>query len=756
MADFSFSALANNQHVAFDSSTDRLLFGAAVDAGLVRFDEDGTAVTATYQGKTVWLDATSLAELKLSSVNFANGGKLVAGEGTVDALADWYGQDIDLSATTASNQLWGLGGADYLRGGSGDDLLVGNDAVTPLNHVSRVGATGSPTSSYDPSISADGRFVGFSGCWTGFGSVNNTATDVLVKDMLTGSVSDEHESGTGMHGNSGSGDPVVSADGRFLAFLTASSNLGAPDDGSTYDIYLASIGGSSITRVSTGTGGTLAADGFSGNPDLSGTGRFVVFESDTSNWASGGSTAATDIFLKDRATGTLTRVSTNLTGGDGNGDSINAKVSNDGRFVVFESVASNLTAGDTNGYTDVFVWDRTTGDLVNLSDYMGGARNPNNSTNNADIAYDKGWGGVIVFETAKALTAADTNNFTDVYAFNMADATFQLVSSKADGSSVQVSSGNASVSGDGRFVVFSSGSDELVPGDTNGYDDIFVKDLYTGQIALVSRTPSGALGNQHSRSPEISLGGDWIVFESSASNLAASDDNAGLLDVFRVANPFLMDTLQGGAGDDTYVIHRKDVIVEGVDGGTDTVESSISYTLGDNVENLVLTGTAKIAGAGNALGNRITGNDGVNTLTGFGGRDILRGGDGNDALSGGTGNDMLTGGSGRDTLTGGTGNDVFDFNALSDLGLGSGRDRINGWNAGDVIDLRSIDANTGVAGDQAFTFLGAGAFTTTAGQVRYAGGVLQFNTDNDTAAEFEIVITGTPPANLVAGTDLLL
>lgn len=744
--DFSFSTLADGQHVAFNATADRLMFAAAVNAGLVALKQVGTAITATYLAKTVFLDDTSLAELRLDALNFANGGMVALGDGEVGQLRDWYGQNIDLSASTVSNQLQGLGGADYLQGGSGNDLLVGNTPFTPLNHISRVGQTGAPTATTSPTISADGRFVGFEGGWTSFGSVNNNATDVLVKDVVSNTVTNEHQSSTGVLGNSGAGEPVVSADGRYMAFLSASSNLVAGSPSSLYSIYAASIDGTGIDRVSTGTGGVLATDGSSENPDLSGNGRWVVFESTTSNWAAGGSTATSDIFLKDRNTGDLTRVSTSRAGADGNGDSADAQISNDGRFVVFESAASNLTAGDTNGRTDVFVWDRNDSSIVNLSDLMVGARDPANSVLNADIAYDAGWGGVIVFETAKELVAADDNNQTDVYAYNMFDETFQLVSARANGAGVALSSGDASVSGDGRFVVFTSSSDSLVAGDNNGFADVFVKDLFTGQIALVSRSAGGASGNQSSGSGQISLGGDWIVFESSASNLAGTDGNGGLSDVFRVSNPFLRDTLEGGGGNDTYVINRDDVIIEAAGGGRDLVQSSITHRLVANVEDLELTGTAKLNGTGNTANNKMTGNAGNNKLSGLGG---------NDFLSGGQGNDVLVGGTGRDILVGGGGNDTFDFNALSELGLGTTRDTIRGWDGGDVIDLRTIDANRTLAGDQAFTFRGSNAFTAS-GQVRYENGVLQFNTDADAAVDFEIVITGTPPASLVVGNDLLL
>ncbi len=746
MATYSFGSLTNGQHITFAASTDSLTFDSSVNAGSVALASTTTGLSLTYGGKTVWLDGVRLSMLTESSMTFANGGYLVIGDTTANVLPDWYGQWVDLSTATAGNWVAGLGGADLLETGSGADWLVGNDALTSLNHISRAGSVGSPTQTHSPTISADGRFVGFSGGWTGFGSDANSDTDVFVKDVTNGTFSNEHASASGTSGNSGSGSPVISADGRLLAFMSASSNLvsGSSSSG-LYDIYVAGVGTSSIERVSTGTGGVLAANGRSENPDISGTGRYVVFESDTSNWAAGGSTTYSDIFVKDRVTGTLTRVSTSTSGGDGNGDSSNAKISNDGRFIVFQSAATNLTAGDTNGYTDIFVWDKSDGSLTNLSSLMTVVSNPNNSCVNPDVAYDSGWGGKIVFETARSLVAADTNNATDVYAYDMTDDTFQLVSSKADGSSVGVSSGNASISGDGRFVVFTSGSDALVSNDTNGYADVFVKDLFTGAIALVSKTAAGGQSNQHSGVPQISLGGDWIVFESS-STLASTDANGTFTDVYRVSNPLLRDTLSGGAGNDTYVIARTDTIVENAGGGTDTVRSSISYTLGANLENLVLTGTAALNGSGNSLNNLINGNTAANTLSGL------------------AGNDSIVGGAGADTIDGGTGADVVFINALVGTSSDSSRVVVSGSNndvgqdqlknfslTEDAIRVIARNVSQFVHGtDTAIGLTGSDAagaktsFTT-------ATGLIELNqTSNDNWADLgDIVVTfSTPSATL--------
>ena len=126
-------------NVDFHAATDRLLFGAAVQAGRVELADTGTAVSATFKGKTVFLDGTSLASLKPATLDFADGGQVLVGDLATGTLDDWQGSTIDASAATASQQLRGLGGADHLVGGAGDDLLVGNAALTGLEHVSRLG-----------------------------------------------------------------------------------------------------------------------------------------------------------------------------------------------------------------------------------------------------------------------------------------------------------------------------------------------------------------------------------------------------------------------------------------------------------------------------------------------------------------------------------------------------------------------------------------------------------------------------------------
>jgi Ca2+-binding RTX toxin-like protein len=195
------------------------------------------------------------------------------------------------------------------------------------------------------------------------------------------------------------------------------------------------------------------------------------------------------------------------------------------------------------------------------------------------------------------------------------------------------------------------------------------------------------------------------------------------------------DDMRGGIGNDSYIVdNASDQASEAANAGTDRVISSVAFTLGANVENLTLTGAAGIRGIGNALANTITGNSGNNLLTGFAG---------NDRLVGGAGIDLLTGGLGADVLVGGAGADRFDFNSVAES-RGSGRDTVYLLRAeGDKIDLSTIDADTdGTAGNQAFRFIGAAAFHGIDGELRFAGGILQGDTNGDTVADVQIRVIG--------------
>ncbi|WP_143874013.1 calcium-binding protein [Nostoc sp. 'Peltigera malacea cyanobiont' DB3992] len=181
-----------------------------------------------------------------------------------------------------------------------------------------------------------------------------------------------------------------------------------------------------------------------------------------------------------------------------------------------------------------------------------------------------------------------------------------------------------------------------------------------------------------------------------------------------------------------------------------------STLIGGSGNSLLNAGGGNDSLFGNAGNDTLNGGGGNDRLNGGTGRDILFGGTGNDNLIGGDGDDVLTGGSGKDILTGGSGNDVFEYNSISDSPLSS-RDLItdfrgNGNLSGDRIDLFTIDANSTIGGNQAFTFIGSGQFSTP-GQIRYSGGILEGSTDGDRSAEFQIRLIGAPQ---VVSSDFIL
>ncbi|MBK8174134.1 MAG: calcium-binding protein [Rhodospirillales bacterium] len=235
-----------------------------------------------------------------------------------------------------------------------------------------------------------------------------------------------------------------------------------------------------------------------------------------------------------------------------------------------------------------------------------------------------------------------------------------------------------------------------------------------------------------------------IVGNGAANMLSGLDGNDSL--VGGSGNDTLIgglgnDTMRGGLGDDVFRVNvAGDVVTEASGGGHDRVASSITYHLGNNVEDLTLTFGAAVNGTGNALDNTIVGNGAANTLSGLQGRDLLDGAGGSDHLLGGIGNDTLIGGLGTDVLTGGDGADRFDFRTAGEAGLGAARDEITDFVSGvDRINVANIDANVLTAGHQQFVFIGSAAFTG-AGQIRFANGVIEGNIDGDAAAEFQIAL----------------
>ncbi len=331
----------------------------------------------------------------------------------------------------------------------------------------------------------------------------------------------------GLQGNSFSYLPSISADGRFVAYQSYATNLVPGDTNGHSDIYVHHLQTGQTTRVSLDSGG-LQGDGNSWNPSISFDGRFVAFWSEATNLVPGDTNGYSDIFVHDRQTGQTTRVSVDTGGLQGNGGARDPVISSNGRHVTFVSYADNLVPGDTNGADDVFVHDRQTGRTTRVSVDSAGLQG-NWYSHSPAITFD---GRYVTFTSYSSnLVPGDTNGSDDVFVRDCQTGQTTRVSVDSAGLEGNGISLDSAISSDGRFVAFESRSSNLVSGDVNDALDIFVYDRQMGETTLVSVNSGGRQGNKRSGNPSISADGRSVAFESRAFNLVPGDTN-DFLDVF--------------------------------------------------------------------------------------------------------------------------------------------------------------------------------------------------------------------------------
>jgi Tol biopolymer transport system component len=326
--------------------------------------------------------------------------------------------------------------------------------------------------------------------------------------------------------------PALNGDARFVAFSSVASHLVPGDTNDAEDVFLFDRLEVAMERIS------VAVDGVQGNSDsrvpaLSADGRFVAFVSSASNLVPGDFNGSADVFVVDRRDRTIQRVSISGDGLESNADSDWPSISADGRFVAFKSWASNLVPGDTNDAADVFVYDRHTGAIDRVSIASDGTQ-ANGSSGTGQHAISANGRFVVFVSEASNLVVDDNNLQQDVFVFDRQTRLMERVSVAEDGSDANSWSDAATISADGRFVGFTSFASNLVPGDTNA-QDIF---LFDRQERTMERMNVGSDGAQTSglvSSPAISATGGILAFMSTAPNLV-SDDGDAEMDVFVAPN----------------------------------------------------------------------------------------------------------------------------------------------------------------------------------------------------------------------------
>jgi Tol biopolymer transport system component len=395
-------------------------------------------------------------------------------------------------------------------------------AETTLVSVHSDGTQGDDVSSF-ASISAHGRYVAFTSAASTLvtGDTNN-GLDVFVHDRQTGTTTRVSLGLNGNQANGSSQEPSISPGGRYIAFYSGASNLVRGDTNRASDVFVYDRQTGTTSRVSLRSNGNQANRN-SYTPSISADGRYVAFYSRATNLVRGDTNRASDVFVYDRQTGTTSRVSLRSNGNQANRNSSVPSISGNGRYVAFYSNASNLVRGDTNAKFDAFVHDRQTGTTRRVSVSSNGNQG-NGQTWSAAISGNGRY--VAFYSNASNLARGDTNAKFDAFVHDRQTGTTRRVSISSNGNQGNRSSYFPSISGDGRYVAFFSGASNLVRGDTNSRFDVFVRDRQTGTTRRVSVGPNGSQGNRVSGWPSISGDGQYVAFQSNASNLVPGDVNS--------------------------------------------------------------------------------------------------------------------------------------------------------------------------------------------------------------------------------------
>jgi Tol biopolymer transport system component len=387
------------------------------------------------------------------------------------------------------------------------------------------GTTGNGQSG-SPSLSADGQLVAFSSNAGNLvpGDTNGATGDIFVRNLSTGATTLVSVNKTGGTPNADSYNPVISPDGRYVAFLSRATDVTSDDTG----------GGLFLRDLQAGTT-TLLDKAVKSQLSFSDDGHLMAYEGVSTT---GGQSP--QVFVRSLTTGTTTEISLNLQGQEGNGESVYPVLSGNGQFVVFTSYASDLVANDTNNTPDVFVRnlavDTTT--LVSVNDAGTGTGNAQSgfinsiSADGRYVAFDS-----LATDLVPGFVDHNGSGSPDVYVRDLQLGTTTLVSVNRTGTGGDNGSefdSNLVMTPDGRYVAFESFATNLTTLSTGlGYTpNIFLRDLQQEITTLVSVNSAGtAGGNSGSTDPHISSDGRYLEFVSTASNLVANDTN-GASDVF--------------------------------------------------------------------------------------------------------------------------------------------------------------------------------------------------------------------------------
>lgn len=355
------------------------------------------------------------------------------------------------------------------QNGASDVFLKTSDPANPHLLVSRTSLAQANGASTEPDATPDGRFVVFTSAATNLvAGDTNTANDIFLRDVdaSENAITRISVASDGTQAAGASARPAISANGRVIAFVSSASNLVPNDTNNGTDVFVRDLDLGTTTRVSVRSDGSQALDSGTGvRVDLSADGRHVVFSSVAPDLVASDLNGVSDVFVHDRRFGTTQRVSLNTIDGDPNGPSINPVISADGRFVAFESLASNLVLSDSNNASDVFVRTLPAARTERVSVSSTGLQG-NGASGEPSISAD---GRFVAFASVATNLGetTDTNSRKDVF---LRDREGETTRSRVQGNG---DSGEPSVSGDGRSFAFTTAATDLGVSDGNGSNDVW-------------------------------------------------------------------------------------------------------------------------------------------------------------------------------------------------------------------------------------------------------------------------------------------
>ena len=370
-----------------------------------------------------------------------------------------------------------------------------------MSRVSGANGAGADAASYYPSVSGDGRYVAFTSYANNLSGEDVDATyDVFVRDLQTNvlTLASRATGAAGAAGTDGSSDASISADGRYVAFSSVADNLSAEDDNLSTNVFVRDLQANTTTLVSraSGAAGAGASDpAYDGR--ISANGRYVTFISSADNLSADDNNSYINVFVRDLQANTTTLVSraAGAAGTGANDSSYNPSVSADGRYVAFQSNADNLSADDNNTYTNLFVRDLQANTLTLVSRASGAAGSAGDASSYTplDLRQRAATSASPRAPTTSAPTTTTRTRTSSSATSRRTRPRWSAARAARTARAPTDNSDDSSISGDGRRVGFTSGANNLSAEDNNGYDNIFVRDLVSDTLTFASRA-AGAVG----------------------------------------------------------------------------------------------------------------------------------------------------------------------------------------------------------------------------------------------------------------------